>query len=605
VYLGLLVLSTAQLVVGLRVRLVADTAYPVTSVLWLLTLMIAAPFITLSISSPLFQSWYARSRAGTDKAYRLYAVSNVGSLLALVAYPWLLEPHANLSFQMLLVASGIVVLFGVCAAIARGLHEVAAIASPASVSDPRPSLRVMAMWIALAGCGSLLLAGVTNHLTRNVAAIPLLWVAPLIAYLLSFVVAFSDHRWHSRLGALALGVTGLGMAGYRMYRGDLGVPVAIAVSIHCSALFGICVFCHTELYRRRPATSRLTVFYFCLAVGGALGAMLVGIAAPLLLNGEYEFMIGLALTAAVGGLAVWDFGLLTRIAAVAVVVWFGSMLRRDVRNARINTIYRERNFYGALQVTEQESFIYRAQLRRLMNGIIEHGEQVYRVDLDTVPTTYYSRSSGVGLAVELCCVAGPRRIGVIGLGTGTMAAYGREGDVVRFYDINPAVEPIARRGFTYLAKSKARVEVVTGDARLSLESEPSQNYDVLAVDAFSGDAIPVHLITSEALAVYLRHLSSRGAVAFHVSNRYLALAPVVKQLADHAGMSAVLISTPEDPRHDGFSSDWVVLTKDQALAAALRLSKDREEIVVPPGLRLWTDDYNSLLPILKKKWRTD
>ena len=194
---------------------------------------------------------------------------------------------------------------------------------------------------------------------------------------------------------------------------------------------------------------------------------------------------------------------------------------------------------------------------------------------------------------------------MIGLGTGTMAAYGRSGDVVRFYDINPAVPPIARRYFTYLSKSRAKVDVVLGDARLSLAAEPPQRYDVLAIDAFSGDAIPVHLITTEALELYRRHLQPDGVVAFHVSNRYLNLAPVVKQLADHAGMKSVLIANGDDTKHDIFSSDWVLVTNNQALVDALQYSKDREEIEIPRGLRRWTDDYNSLLPILRTRRSKD
>ena len=611
VYLALLASSVVQLVAALHAQLHASSSHPTLSVLWLLALMIGLPFVTLSISSPLLQSWFARAQgaahAGSgSKAYGLYAISNIGSLLALVVYPWLIEPRATLRAQMLTMIAGIALLAIVCAIIVRSFR---------GMGDPEREERrsvgppiaapTQLLWIGLAASGSLLLCAVTNHITQNVAAIPLLWVVPLIAYLLSFVVAFSDERWHPRTLLLVVGALGLALASYRLYNGDLHSSVPRTVAIYCGALFAVCLFCHGELYRRRPATGHLTRFYFCLAAGGAVGAVLVGIVAPLVLAGNYEFSIGLGLVAVLAVFATWDLGWQTPVVALAGAVLMAALAVREAKIDRLNAVFMERNFYGTLHVTQERNPRYKAYDRTLFNGIIEHGQQIYRVDLDTAPTTYYGRSSGVGLAVELCCGEGPRRIGVIGLGTGTMAAYGRPGDVVRFYDINPAVEPIARRYFTYLGKSRGRVEIVNGDARLSLAAEAPQRYDVLAIDAFSGDAIPVHLITTEALELYRRHLQPDGVIAFHVSNRYLNLAPVVKQLADNAHLRSVLISNGDDDKRDVFSSDWVLVTANQAFVDALKYSKDREDITVPPGLRRWTDDYNSLLPILRSARKSD
>jgi SAM-dependent methyltransferase len=275
------------------------------------------------------------------------------------------------------------------------------------------------------------------------------------------------------------------------------------------------------------------------------------------------------------------------------------LVYRQVSLDRKGTIYQVRNFYGTLRVEETPSARLSATIRYLQNGIIEHGREAFREDLIDQPTTYYGRESGVGLAIQLCCKDHPSRIGVIGLGTGTLAAYGRPGDVIRFYDLNPAVEPIARNLFTYVRHSKATVEVVPGDARVSLTNEAPQRYDVIAIDAFSGDAIPVHLITSEALALYRRHLAPGGVVAFHVSNRYLQLAAVVRQLAEHAGMSATDIHSGDDEDQAVYSAEWVLVTDDAALTAAFQVSADTEDIAVPRGLRRWTDDYNSLLPILR------
>jgi len=616
IYLGLLALSLVQLVLALSPSLHASNTRPITSVLWLLTVLIVLPFVTLSATSPLLQSWYARaSSGGSSRAYRLFAVSNVGSLLALIIYPWLIEPRVSLHGQGMVLAVGFAGLALVCGTIAYALRDIHPAVEPPA-DDLAPEIMVehgaanrqettsdRVLWIAFAACGSLLLSAVTNHLSQNVATIPLLWIIPLVVYLLSFVVAFSGSgdgvvpRW---LG-FVLAIAGLGGAGYYLYKGDLFSPILHVISTFTASLFALCLFCHAELYRRRPAPARLTTFYFSVAAGGALGAIFVGIVAPYMLTGTYELAGGLAFAAVLALVIAWPMGLPLRVFWSAVVTAAVLLIVRDVRQDRQNAFYRTRNFYGDLHVSQNYYESYKATARTLYHGVIEHGQQVFSPALRTEPTTYYGRKTGVGLAVDLCCADRPRRIGVIGLGTGTMAAYGRPGDVIRFYDINPAVPPIAQRYFTFLRDSKAKIEVVPGDARISMENEPPQNYDVIAIDAFSGDAIPVHLITSEALALYRRHIRPGGIVAFHVSNRFLRLQPVVKQLADHAGMQSVLISSADDDKIDVFSADWVLVTNSQAFLARPELDDDKEDIVVPPRLRRWTDDYNSLLPILRFK----
>ena len=616
IYLTLLALSLVQLVLALNASLQASNTRPITSVLWLLTILIGLPFVTLSATSPLLQSWYARtSSGGSARAYRLFAVSNVGSLLALVIYPWLIEPRVSLRGQGTVLAVGFVGLALVCGTIAYALRGMPAAGQSAS-DDLAPELLVEGdvarreetigdriLWVALAACGSLLLSAVTNHLSQNVATIPLLWIIPLVVYLLTFVIAFSGGgegvipRWLGYLLALA----GLGGAGWYLYRGDLFSPILRVVSTFTASLFALCLFCHAELYRRRPTPARLTTFYFSVAAGGALGAIFVGIVAPYTLSGMYELSGGLAFAALLGLVVSWPVGLPMRVfwsAVVTAAVW---LIVRDVREDRENAFYRTRNFYGDLHISQNYYDSYHATARTLYHGVIEHGQQVFSPALKTEPTTYYGHKTGVGLAIDLCCNDHPRRIGVIGLGTGTIAAYGKPGDVIRFYDINPAVPPIAQRYFTYLRDSKARIEIVPGDARISMANEPPQNYDVIAIDAFSGDAIPVHLITSEALELYKRHIRPGGIIAFHVSNRFLRLQPVVKQLADHAGMQSILISSADDTKIDVFSADWVLVTNSQAFLARSELDDDKEDIVVPPKLRRWTDDYNSLLPIVRFK----
>lgn len=605
-YLALLALSLVQLALSFAIAPHASATHPVASVLWLLTLWIGLPFVALSATSPLLQSWYARSahHSGVEaRPYRLYAISNIGSLLALIVYPWLVEPRASLHGQILSLALGLFGLIAVSAAIASAMRDVKFVAHAAETFEPShrrvEGVGDRMLWIALAACGSLLLSAVTSHLSQNVATIPLLWILPLIVYLLTFVIGFGSERLTWRPAMLVVAAVGFTGGGYILYKGDLYLPITRTVGVFCASLFAICLFLHSELYRRRPDARGLTMFYTCVAAGGALGAMLVAIGAPTLLSGNYELAGGLTLAAFVALFATWNAGVVARgscLVAMGLTSW---IVVREVRADRENTILQERNFYGTLHITQGFDKAYQATQRTLLHGVITHGEQLYRTDLRTEPTTYYGHASGVGLAIDLCCDARPRRIGVIGLGTGTLAAYGRPGDVIRFYDINPLVPPIAQSYFTYLRDSRARIDIVPGDARLSLAAEAPQQYDVLAVDAFSGDAIPVHLITSEALAVYRRHMKPGGIIAFHVSNRYLNLAPVVEQLAEHAGLKTALVSNGDDTTRDVFTSDWVLVTDDTVFLQRPELDKDREKILVPRGLRRWTDDYNSLLPILR------
>jgi SAM-dependent methyltransferase len=599
-YLGLLLLSLVQLIVA--PELTASSAHPIATVLWLLAISIGIPFVTLSATSPLLQAWYARTE-GSSRPYRLYSVSNIGSMLALIVYPWLVEPRLSVLEQVTALVAGFVLLGVVCAAIAFSSRNSAMpIESVASWTDTlergtRPSDRML--WVALAACGSLLLSAITNHISQNVATIPLLWVVPLIAYLLSFVVAFAGERWRPRFLMIALGAVGLAAAAYLLYKGILSIPIRRAAALFCASLFCMCLFLHSELYRLRPAARDLTSFYFYVAAGGAIGAILVGVIAPSVLPGNYELGFGFACVGILGLVVTWSMGWLARSVSLCTTVVMIGIIVGQVRNDHTNNVMRVRNFYGTLHVTEAEDGVLASKERTLYNGVISHGQQIFRVALCETPTTYYGRQSGVGLAIDMCCVGRPRRIGVIGLGAGTIAAYGQPGDTIRFYDINPAVEGIARSKFRYLRDSHAKVDVVIGDARVSLANEAPQRYDVIAVDAFSGDAIPVHLIDAQALDVYRRHLAPGGIVAFHVSNRYLNLKPVVAQIAAREGMKVAYISNDGDDPKDVWSSDWVLVTANEQFLSDSTIVAATSPIDSIPGLRLWTDDYNSLLPI----WR--
>lgn len=599
VYIALLALSVVQLVRVVDPTLQANVERPIVSVLWLLTGLIGLPFVTLSATSPLLQAWFARSAPGGHTgAYRLFAISNVGSIAALLAYPWLIEPRLTLREQTVLVAIVLAVLAtlaGVIGASVRNADDDDDATTTTSSAEVTPMAR--ALWIALAACASLLLAATTTHISQNVAALPLVWILPLVAYLLSFVVAFATRAWPPRWLVVGLAIAGMVGTGFLLSRDLLDIPIIPATAGYCVALFVICLFLHGELYRRRPAPQQLTSFYLHVAAGGALGAILVAIVAPLVLPANYDLAIGLLLTAVLGLVVASSDGPAVRGVWTALVGAGMALIAIEVAGDG-DALVRVRNFYGTVSVKHVHE-PGKADVRSLYHGIIVHGRQVFRVDLRRFPNTYYARTSGLGLALDQCCANRTRRIGVIGLGTGTIAVYGNPGDTIRFYEINRAVEDIARSQFTYLSDSPAFMELLRGDARVSLAAEAPQRYDVLVVDAFSGDAIPAHLMTTQALEIYRRHLAPGGIIAFHVSNHFLALAPVVAQLAHNAGMRTVRVTDEEARSRQVFESDWVLVTSNTEFLRNPAVERARKTIDLPAGLRLWTDDYSSLFPIIQ------
>ena len=525
-------------------------------------------------------------------------------MLALIVYPWLVEPNFSLRTQALAWGAGFLLLLLVSALIAVRLGgfaiPTALVSGEAPVPEPRPPVSDRILWLLLAACGSLMLSDMTNHLSQNVAAIPLLWIIPLIAYLLSFIVAFSGDRFRPRWLMCLLLAIALGGVGYILYQTELKLSFKFSILVFCVALFIICLYCHAELHRLRPSPRYATSFYLMIAAGGAIGATFVGVLAPLIFSGNYELYYGLAFAAALAFLVSWKQSIFWRIFWMPGAAAMVALGIHQVNTDRADTIAQMRSFYGTLGITQtigKGGYM----VRTLYHGTIEHGSQTYSKELRNWPTTYYAHGSGVGLAMDLCCGQRPRRVGMIGLGTGTLAAYGRRGDVFRFYEINPQVEPIARNTFTYLRESKAQIEMVRGDARLSLADEAAQRYDVLVVDAFSGDAIPVHLLTTQAIELYRRHLQPDGILAIHVSNQFLDLAPEVQKQAEHAGFSAVFIDSQEDLDKGEYSSDWVLVTKNVKFLAEAEVIEAQKPIEMSEDIPLWTDDYNSLLPLLRKE----
>jgi len=589
----------------------AEGADPLLRIIGLLTMTIGLPYFLLSSTGPLIQKWFANAYPSRT-VYRLFALSNFGSLVGLLAYPFLVEPFATSSTQSWVWSGAYAVFVAVCAGSAwraRLLTPAVGVTAPDATETDRnagkpPGIGQILFWLLCAALGSIVLLAVTSHITQNVASIPFLWVLPLTLYLLSFVVCFEGRAgrgWYQRewwLGPVL--VIAVAMTwGMTAERGVLHIDYAIP--LYCAGLFLACVFFHGELAASKPATAWLTQFYLALSAGGAIGGLLVAIVAPLVFTTYYELPIALlALTLLAAWIVRRQYVLLAlALVPLAATGWYGWQY---VRFMTEETQMSSRNFYGTLRI--KESGGGELAVRRLLHGVIMHGEQSLDPVKRKTAGTYYAPNSGIGLALtRLRDGKAPLRVGVVGLGTGTLAAYGKGGDVYRFYELDPDVAQVARTWFTYLNDTPAKVEVVLGDARLSMERElatgPAQAYDVIAIDAFSSDSIPVHLITREALAVYSRALKPDGVIAFHVSNRFLNLPPVVRSLADDAGYSAVQVQYEPGDDNDFSRSDWILVTRNRTFIERPEIVKAGQTITPQPGLRLWTDQFNNLFQILK------
>ncbi|MCX7960480.1 MAG: fused MFS/spermidine synthase [Burkholderiales bacterium] len=579
----------------------SGTEEPISAILLLLAATIGLPYFLLSATSPLVQAWFARARPG-ENPYRLFAASNLASLLALVGYPFAVEPWLGGRAQVAAWSWLFAAFALLCALLAWRSAQGPAPgrATLAAAAAPAPRAADLGLWLALSAAGSALLLAVTNHITQNVAAIPLLWLAPLTLYLLTFILAFEGGRfWRPEIGWTFVLVWIGGMA-WLLADSARQFDLPLQLGIWLSGLFVACLFCHGELYRLRPHARHLTAFYLAIAAGGALGGLFVAVLAPLAFDAYLELGIALVAVAALAALRFAALGRLARAASLVALVAASGCATYDALRFQRDVVYAERNFYGVLRVKEYGTPGAADHLRRLLHGVILHGEQYMAPERRREPTTYYQASSGIGAALAARAAGPPIRVGVIGLGAGTLAAWGRPGDVYRFYDINPDVVAVARSHFAYLADSAATIEMALGDARLVLEREPPQNFDILAVDAFSSDAIPVHLVTREALALYLRHVKPDGIVAFHVSNRFLDLVPVVAAIARANGAHAVLVSDSADDDPDKTQTDWVLVSRDANALAAPAIAAAGAVAAEPRAdWRPWTDDYSNLVQILK------
>jgi len=572
---------------------------PITRILLLLGATVGLPYFLLASTSPLVQAWFARARP-QDNPYRLFALSNLASLLALLGYPLIVEPYLT-GHQQVSVWSWLFAAFALlCAALAWRTPRAAPSSEPAQAAPL--AKRDVAWWLALSATGSVMLLAVTNHLTQNVASVPLLWLVPLTLYLGTFILAFEGGGWYQPRFLWPLLLVALIAMAWLLVDTQYHYNLPLQLGVFLPGMFIGCLFCHGELYRSRPQPRHLTAFYLTVSAGGALGGLFVAVVAPLIFTGYFELGVGLGALALLAVLRFVSVGRIAYALSLLVLLGVGACATYDGFRQQRDVLVAKRSFYGVLRVKEYGVPGEDSHLRRLVHGTIMHGEQYLSARMRHTPTSYYTESSGIAAAIY-SKQDHPVRVGVIGLGTGTIAAYGRAGDVYRFYDIDANVVQIARTDFTFLSDSPARVEVALGDARLTLEREPPQGFDVLAVDAFSSDAIPVHLITREALQTYLGHLKPDGIVAFHVSNRFLDLIPVVARLASELEVHAALIS--DDPADDEDNvlksrSDWVLVSRDAgALKARAIVEAGAEPAEDHPGWRTWTDDYSNLVQILK------
>jgi spermidine synthase len=615
---------------------------PSRHILAMLSANVALPFLVLASTGPLVQAWFAR-RFPRRSPYPLYALSNAGSLLALIAYPVLVEPRWALSAQSRAWSAG----FGIACAVVLACAGLASRAAPEGAgrggekSTPgargERSVAAGAFWLSLPACAVVLLMGVTNQLCSDVASVPFLWIAPLCIYLLTFILCFGYERLYHRglwsIGAVTFLVILFGVGGVEIASGTraaLHLSFEAAMASYLGLLLCICMILHGELYRMRPPAEDLTSFYLCISGGGALGGLFVGILAPQIFDAYYELPFALAACwllvvwiawrerpkgPQVGWRRwIWPLIQLSTTAALVTLVIHSSWRSPEVR-------LQERNFYGILRVVEAAESDPIRHNTSLLHGTTSHGIQYRNAKSRRRATSYYGIATGIGYVMKHRKSEEPRKVGLIGLGAGTLATYGLEGDRFIFYEIDPAIERIARdqRFFSFLGESKAGVEVVVGDARLSLEAQlrdhGGEQFDLLVIDAFSGDSIPIHLLNQQAFQLFARHLKPDGVIAVHLSNRRLELYPLVFRIAESVGFEALYIFNFSVPQRVSGQSKWVVLTRDTAYLAelrffvrqrqrALRLPERAVQFKLPSpkaleDTPLWTDDFSDLWSALK------
>jgi len=614
VVLHLSLLGAALAAVPLAMRIgwkPSPAGDPTLAILGLLAATVGLPYVVLAATGPLMQGWFSLSAPGRSP-YRLYAMSNLGSLLALLSYPVLVEPALTRRGQMYVWWAGLAVFVLLAALCARRLlgsdaaapDETGGAASPWRESDEAdPPLRAGARfyWLALPAAAVVELMAITTAITQDIAPVPLLWIIPLALYLASFIVCFEWPRGYVRWLYVILLCVAVGLV-VQMKRLELWVPTPAKIAVYCLALLSCCMICHGEVYRLRPAPRRLTGYYLMIAAGGALGGLFVAVLAPRLFNSYVEFELGLAAVLVMLAHLALRTGVSVRLALDAVILlatvigWESEIARPPRASSMMMT--RARNFYGMLEVYQSYPEDPLRHTRLLSHGTTLHGLQMMGPTLRREATSYYTPTSGVGRSIAALQRRGPIVMGVVGLGTGTLATYCRQGDRIVFYEINPEVPRIARKYFTYLSDCRGSWQVELGDGRLLLEAQAPQQFDLLVVDAFSSDSIPLHLLTQEAMETYLRHLKDNGILAFHVSSGYLDLQPVLARLADRESLPGV--SVIDVGRGRDFTR-WILLSNDLDVLREVVAPGGGAMLTHKPGQALWTDDYVNILQVFKPR----
>lgn len=581
---------------------------PIIHIFTLLIVSVGLPYFILAANGPLMQAWFSRNFPNQSYA-RLYSLSNLGSLLGLLAYPVLIEPWLSLRAQGWMWSIGFA-LFGLFAVWIAFRSRRASPLSFVEVDSPsssgRPASALFALWLALSATASLFLLSVTNQISQEVAVIPFLWILPLTIYLLSFILTFSGRGYHRKIFSILFFIS-LAFTLFVMLNAT-SLHIYWQIGAYCVLLFAACMLCHGELYLLRPDAAHLTTFYLMVSIGGAFGGLFVSLIAPVIFNGYWEFFVGLAMTLAIALTVLRkNTDVVSRARFVFTVFALVTILLSALSNFYSSALFSRRNFYGVIRVREIVVPGINEAAYAMAHGITVHGLQFIDQDLRNDPTAYFVRESGVGLAILNHPKYGKgMRVGMLGVGAGTLAAYGQPGDVYRLYEINPVVIDLAEgQGgyFSFVSNSKADVTMVPGDARISLERELAegvlQKFDVLALDVFSSDSIPVHLVTKEAFALYLEHLAPDGIIAAHITNLHLDLQPVFWQLAKYYGLSMVRVNYDGDS-NGGYASHWILLARDPALLASSAIQDRGVDLSgYSTNIQLWTDDYSNLFQILK------
>ncbi len=584
-------------------------ADPTGQILLMLFANLGLPFLLLSATSPLLQAWFTVTH-NHSSPYRLYAISNAGSLLALLSFPVFFEPNLSRLELGWFWSAAFIIFASLVLWLAWLFWRGSAHSDYDQQKDSetantgKSSLWTRTLWILLPAVAVVMLLAVTNEMTQDIAVVPFLWILPLSIYLLSFIISFHHHRWYQRIIWIPVLFLTSGASAWLLFQPE-ETAITTQITVLSLLLLSTSMVCHGELFRLRPARQYLTAFYLALATGGALGGVFVALLAPVLFKAYFELHLGILACLILVLLILYRDPKSVMAAGKSKIVWIAviigffsiaAVLANHARNILSGNIVISRNFYGVITIKDNPGDRPSERSREMWHGRILHGSQYLAKELQRSPTIYYSVDSGVGRLLQI--ITKPkRRIGLVGLGPGTLATYGRPGDVMRFYEINPVVTRLARDYFTYLKQSKAKIEIINGDARLSMERENPQDYDVIVLDAFNGDSIPVHLLTREAFKIYLDHLSPDGAIAVHISTWHLDLHRVLAQHANYFKMQHMLLI---DKDLDSYGSYWVVLTRNKAIIRNKKLREIRRErkLAFRP-IRPWTDDRANLFEILK------